>query len=172
MANKLTRFIAQEIRQLRDTIQNKQENERWCWPVTGTKRAIRIWLLNEMEKELLEHNFSRPEDLEIFLSQWSDKIENFTAIPPNSKGIGKGQTIRDFFNRKKDSSIFSELKQYCLTEGIPLVTYTSLADHMAFAGQGARYSKATPFFNHTSTLTSPTPEEHYVSLSDTEIYEA
>ncbi|QGP51173.1 hypothetical protein PsalN5692_02654 [Piscirickettsia salmonis] len=28
MANKLTRFIVQEIRQLRDTIQNKQENER------------------------------------------------------------------------------------------------------------------------------------------------
>ncbi|WP_230874478.1 hypothetical protein [Piscirickettsia salmonis] len=42
----------QEIRQLRDTIQNKQENERWRWSTTETKRSVRIWLLSEMEKEL------------------------------------------------------------------------------------------------------------------------
>ncbi|AKP74563.2 hypothetical protein Psal006b_00826 [Piscirickettsia salmonis] len=169
MANKLTRFIVQEIRQLRDTIQNKQENERWRWPATGTKRAIRIWLLNEMEKELLEHNFSRPENLEIFLSQWSDKIENFTAIPPNNKGIGKGKTISNFFNLGKHGNIFSMLRTMSAKEGTPFTVYTSLIDQIEQERERKRklQKKSTPFFNQI-----PTQEEHYLSPSDTRAHEA
>ncbi|RNC77904.1 hypothetical protein DA717_07630 [Piscirickettsiaceae bacterium NZ-RLO2] len=166
MANKLTRFIAQEIRQLRDTIQNKQENERWCWPVTGTKRAIRIWLLSEMEKELLKHDFNSPEDLEVFLNQWSDKIENFPAISPNSKGIGKGKTISNFFNLGKNGNIFSLLRAVSAKEGAPFTVYTSLIDQIEQERKKIT-EKYTPFFNQ-----APAQEEHYLSLSDTRTHEA
>ncbi|QGP60435.1 hypothetical protein [Piscirickettsia salmonis] len=167
MANKLTRFIVQEIRQLRDTIQNKQENERWRWPTTETKRSVRIWLLSEMEKELLKHDFNSPEDLEVFLNQWSDKIENFPAISPNSKGIGKGKTISNFFNLGKNGNVFSMLRAISAQEGVPFIAYTSLIDQIEQERKRKLQKKSTPFFNQT-----PVQEEHYLSLSDTRAHEA